>query len=118
MAATTSTDTFEDEMWASHTKRVREAQPRVQELIEEVTGWSGCGKLADHVVELILANQGGSGDEEVRPPCWRSHAPATVEQFIEQLSRGTGRPVDDPLIQQQAETYRLSLIKRFGLSAP
>lgn len=108
----------EDTMWASHTARVRAGQPRIRKAIEEVTGWPGCDKLADFVVELILANQGTSGDEEPRPPCWRDHAPTTVQERAEQLSKATGRPIDDPIIQELSAKYRQELAQRFGLATP
>ena len=118
MADDTSTAAPKDEMWASHTERVHAAQPRIRELIEEVTGWNGCGKLADHVVALIIANQGRSGDEEVRPPCWQNHAPTPVPEYAERFSEIFHLPVNDPLIKNRVEAHRQSLIERFGLNTP
>ena len=108
-------DSLEDAMWNSHTERVRAGKEAIRKVISEVSGWPGCGNLADHVVELIIANQGTSGDEEPRPPCWQDHAPATVQEYAEQLAAGTSFAVDSPEVQELVAKYRQELIERFGL---
>lgn len=105
----------ENKLWEKHATQIRDSQPRFEELISQVTGWQGVSDLARWCVELLVANQGGSGMDDVRPPCFQDHAPATVSQFTEALVTVSGRPADDPVVQQEVEKYRQKLRDRFGL---
>jgi hypothetical protein len=105
----------EDAGYIAHAAQIQAAQRRFEELISEVTGWQGVEDLAKWVVDLLIANQGVSAAQGVRPPCWQAHVPVTVAEFTNLLTQVSGRPSDDPIIQTQTVAYRQQLRVRFGL---
>ncbi|HYG83376.1 MAG TPA: hypothetical protein VD907_00680 [Verrucomicrobiae bacterium] len=105
----------ESSLYDSFNRKISAAQPRIESLIEEITGWRGVSNLAEWVVRLLQTNVGRSGMDEVRPPCWQDHAPQTVAEFAEMMVAVTHRSADDPVIQAEVERHGQMLRDRFGL---
>ena len=109
------TDEYEQSLYDTHAKHIRAAKPCFEKLITETTGWQGVEGLADWMIELLIANQGGSALQGTRPPCWQEHAPQTIAQFTNSLAQASGLAADDPVIQLQVAAYRQQLRTQFGL---
>ena len=109
-------DDAEDALGLGHANQIRSAQPRFAKLIGETTGWRGVDNLADFVIELLIANQGRSGLDYVRPPCWQEHKPQTVTEFRAAIMQASGLPEDHPFVVAEVATYCKVLKEMFGLS--
>lgn len=106
----------EDALWLAHADHIRSAQPQLAKLIGEITGWCGVDNLADFVVELLIANQGLNGLDNVRSPCWQEHKPQTVTEFRAAIMQASGLHEDHPFIVTEVTTYCKVLKEMFGLS--
>jgi len=104
-----------DNEWVTHSEEVRAAKPKIEALLSEVSGWRDVGKLADWVIKLIIANQGRSGHEDVRPPCQEEHAPLTVPEMTSLMAKHFGLVADDPKVIHIVAEHRQKLIEDFGL---
>lgn len=105
----------EDTLYEAHEAQIRAAQPEFERLITQVTGWQGVSDLAAWMVNLLVANQGTSSIDEVRPPCWQEHTPMGISQFTAMLAQISDHSPDSPEIQAQVATYRQRLRDQFEL---
>ena len=103
---------MEDTLYAAHAEQIRAGQPAIAACITTVTGWQGVDNLASWVVDLLIANQGGSSMDGVRPPCQQSHAPQTMAEY-EAMLRDYDWP--EERVQQGLALHRASLLERFGI---